>query len=86
MIKMISQIDIAALSSLFSGPFWEHSRLCPFAPMKIPHATGNEKERDLCFECGRPIGENGRWYSDGVGELVPYCAECAEREYGASAV
>lgn len=35
-----------------------------------------------CAECGRPIGEDGRRYSDGVGELHPYCAACAEREFG----
>jgi hypothetical protein len=36
-----------------------------------------------CVECGRLIGDNGRWYSDGVGDLVPYCPECAGREFGA---
>jgi hypothetical protein len=35
-----------------------------------------------CAECGRPIGEDGRWWSDGVGELHPYCATCSEREFG----
>ena len=33
-----------------------------------------------CAECGRPIGFDGRWYSDGGGELVPYCASCAQTE------
>ncbi len=36
-----------------------------------------------CVECGRPIGDDGRWYSDDTGELVPYCPECAEREFRA---
>jgi hypothetical protein len=35
-----------------------------------------------CSECGRPIGEDGRWYSDGVGELYPHRAGCAAREFG----
>jgi hypothetical protein len=35
-----------------------------------------------CSECSRPIGEEGRWYSDGVGELHPYCPGCAAREFG----
>jgi hypothetical protein len=36
---------------------------------------------DECVECGEPIGADGRWYSDGL-EFVPYCAECAKREFG----
>ncbi|MDH5334519.1 MAG: hypothetical protein OEW65_11595, partial [Thermoleophilia bacterium] len=27
-----------------------------------------------CVESGVPIGDDGRWYSDGTGELVPYRA------------
>lgn len=38
-------------------------------------------DEPACVECGRPIAGDGRFYSDGVGELVPYCAECAEREF-----
>ncbi len=34
------------------------------------------------FFSGQPIGDDGRWHSDGAGELVPYCAGCAEREFG----
>jgi hypothetical protein len=43
-----------------------------------------------CSECGREVSEEeaqaARWgyWSDGVGELYPYCAECAEREFGNS--
>jgi hypothetical protein len=37
-----------------------------------------------CVECGRRIGEDGRWYSDGAGQLVPYCDGCAEREFGSA--
>jgi hypothetical protein len=40
-----------------------------------------EPGRDTCVECGRAIGETGRWYEDGVGCLVPYCATCAELEF-----
>jgi len=35
-----------------------------------------------CTECDRPIGDDGRGYSDGTGELVPYCAACAAQEFG----
>jgi hypothetical protein len=37
---------------------------------------------ESCAECGRAIGDQGRWYSDGAGELVPYYVECAGREFG----
>ena len=36
---------------------------------------------DRCVECDQSIGTWGCWYSDGAGELVPYCAECAKREF-----
>ena len=41
-----------------------------------------------CAECGRtvdePTAEQEGWgyWSDGVGELYPYCPECARREFG----
>ena len=42
-----------------------------------------------CAECGREVDEQtaeregwGYW-SDGLGELHPYCPECAEREFAA---
>ena len=41
-----------------------------------------------CAECGREITEGEaeleRWgyWSDGVGELHPFCPGCAEREFG----
>jgi hypothetical protein len=46
-----------------------------------PEST-DEDEPDRCVKCGEPSGKDGRWYSDGTGELVPYCAECAEQELG----
>jgi hypothetical protein len=39
---------------------------------------------DRCVECDRPIDGRGCWNSDGLGELVPYCRDCAQREFGAS--
>jgi hypothetical protein len=42
-----------------------------------------------CVECGREprADENAddewRAYSDGVGELIVFCPECARREFGA---
>ena len=42
----------------------------------------------LCAECGRPVTESDAiaqhwtYWSDGVGELVPFCPECAAREFG----
>jgi len=35
------------------------------------YANSRRDEAQRCTECERPIGETGRWYSDGVGELVP---------------
>ena len=41
-----------------------------------------------CAECGSEVNEDeaqaqqwGYW-SDGVGDLYPYCPECARREFG----
>ena len=41
-----------------------------------------------CAECGREVDEQtaetegwGYW-SDGTGDLLPYCPECTEREFG----
>jgi hypothetical protein len=36
-----------------------------------------------CAECGRRIGENGRWHSDGIGTAEAYCVPCAERTFPA---
>jgi hypothetical protein len=36
--------------------------------------------RTGCVECGQPLGTSGRWYADGFGGLIPYCATCAEIE------
>lgn len=38
---------------------------------------------DECVECGDSISGWGCWYSDGLGELVPYCPSCAQHEFGA---
>jgi hypothetical protein len=35
-----------------------------------------------CVECDAAIGGWGCWYSNGLGELVPFCADCAKREFG----
>jgi hypothetical protein len=41
-----------------------------------------------CAKCGRDadelatIAERWTWWSDGCGELVPFCPRCAEREFG----
>jgi hypothetical protein len=45
-----------------------------------------------CAECGRVPREaenaddDWRAFSDGIGELHVFCPECAEREFGNSAV
>jgi hypothetical protein len=42
----------------------------------------------ICAQCGRqPRGDENaadewRCYSDGVGELIVFCPECVEREFG----
>jgi hypothetical protein len=33
-----------------------------------------------CTECGRAIGDQGRWHSGSSGSLLPYCRSCAELE------
>lgn len=41
-----------------------------------------------CAECGVEaderftVAEHWTWWSDGYGELVPFCPVCAEREFG----
>ena len=45
-------------------------------------ARRDADEGTRCVECDRPIDEtSGRWYSNGMGELVPFCTRCAEREF-----
>jgi hypothetical protein len=53
----------------------------PWYTTKRKRAERHEAVIDRCVECTRPIGTWGCWYSDGAGELVPYCADCAEREF-----
>ena len=39
----------------------------------------SELEGDpVCAECGRSLGESGRWHSDGIGTAEVYCVPCAE--------
>ena len=42
-----------------------------------PHRAELEG-RAVCVDCGRPIGDDGRFHSDGLGEPLPYCRLCAE--------
>ena len=48
--------------------------------------SGLEHGDIRCAECGREvdeftaIAEKWGYWSDGVGELVPFCPECARRE------
>ena len=44
-------------------------------------ANAERADDASCIECERPIGETGRWYSDGTGSPVPYCASCAAVEF-----
>jgi hypothetical protein len=42
----------------------------------------------VCAECGRKprqdesAADQWRCYSDGAGELIVFCPECSEREFG----
>ena len=52
------------------------------------HRAVEEPEPPVkCAECGREVDERTaiveRWtyWSDGVGELHPYCPKCAAREF-----
>jgi hypothetical protein len=44
-----------------------------------------------CSNCGRRIPEaeakeaGSRYWSDGIGELVPFCGPCSNREFSAEA-
>ncbi len=46
----------------------------------------------LCTECGREVDKftaiKDRWgyWSDGCGELLPFCPECASREFAPAAL
>ena len=48
-------------------------------------------EKISCAECGREvdeftaIAEKWRFWSDGVGGLLPFCPECARREFATDA-
>jgi hypothetical protein len=41
-----------------------------------------------CENCGQQaderftVVEHWSWWSDGLGELLPFCPECAEHEFG----
>jgi hypothetical protein len=69
--------------TMLAGSDWTEIRVfeedLPRARGIIESAEPLEAE---CVECGRPMGDDGRWYSDGTGELLPYCAGCDEREFG----
>lgn len=47
-----------------------------------------ETGRIRCAECCREadelltIKDQWTWWSDGCGELLPFCPECAKREFG----
>lgn len=47
-----------------------------------------DSDRIVCSECGKVVemdeAEQARWryYSTGVGDLLPFCPECAHREFG----
>ena len=46
---------------------------------------GDTPEAAACSECGRlsddPERDGWRYYPDGAGELLPFCAECSRREF-----
>ena len=55
-----------------------------------PEPKADDATLVRCAECDRAvheldaIAERWTYWSDGVGDLHPYCPECAEREFGAS--
>jgi hypothetical protein len=55
----------------------------PAAPSSVPELTVV-----VCAECGVEaderftIAEHWTWWSDGCRGLLPFCPECAEREFG----
>ena len=55
----------------------------------MPRVSETDKPAAVrCVECGREADEEAvelegwRFYSDGAGELLPFCPDCAEREFG----
>ncbi len=50
-------------------------------------SLGLEADGIRCSECDRQvdeftaIAEQWRYWSDGCGELLPFCPECAKREF-----
>ena len=60
--------------------------------MLVPRSAASGEGFDvalvLCTECGGEaderwsIVEQWTWWSDGCGSLLPFCPECAEREFG----
>ena len=54
----------------------------------MPGDEARANEPLVCAKCGRaPLPEEAaddswRAYSDGVGELIVFCPECAGREFG----
>ena len=53
----------------------------PWFARRRKRAERHEAATDRCVECNQSIGTWGCWYSDGAGELVPYCGDCAKREF-----
>ena len=55
----------------------------------MPRVSETDKPAAVrCVECGREADEEKaeregwRFFSDGAGELLPFCPDCAEREFG----
>jgi hypothetical protein len=57
-------------------------------PRSAASGEGFDVALVLCTECGGEaderwsIVEQWTWWSDGCGSLLPFCPECADREFG----
>ena len=57
-------------------------------PRSAASGEGSDGVVVLCAECGVEaderwvIVERWTWWSDGCGNLLPFCPGCAEREFG----
>jgi len=64
------------------------STQCVWREITITRDPRYRDEQVACVECDRAVDERAtvveewRYFSDGTGELLPYCPTCAAREFG----
>jgi hypothetical protein len=66
--------------AVVSGVMWEelYSALRRAKGDSESDVEPADADEHPCTACGRTIGSRGRWHSDGLGELIPFCGSCAD--------